>query len=145
MTISLMMTLALATTQSWTPWEYMGVHGGEFVVGDHTAIVVQCSEEAEEILVTVHIPHADAPGQTVLRQRTLYVQLDGGETQTIEKTEDRPFPGVFQFEPEEWFVDFLLAGGHLEAVFQGVTMEVSVDSAFMETTLDHCTGGEHAH
>ena len=142
---TLVMMLALTGAQDWTAWEYMGVHGGEYVAGDHTAIVVQCSEEAEQILVTVHVPHEDDPGQTVLRQQTLYLQLDGGETQTIEKTEDRPFPGIFQFEPEEWFVDFLLAGGHLEAVFQGVALDVPLDSAFMKTTLDHCTGGAHAH
>jgi len=81
----------------------------------------------------------------VLRNRTLYVQLDGGETRSIEKTEDRPFPGVFQFEAEEWFVDFLLAGGSFAARFEGETLEVPVDRAFMRTTLDHCTGGEHVH
>lgn len=145
MTSLLMAPLVLAMgAQSWSPWEYMGVHGGEFVVRDHTAIVVQCNEEAEQILVTVHVPHDDSSGQEP-RRRTLYVQLDGGETRTIEKTEDQPFPGVFQFEPETWFVDFLLAGGRLEAAFQGEQLEVPVDAAFMETTLDHCTGGTHAH
>ena len=141
----LMVSLALVSAQSWNPFEFMGVHGGEFVAGDHTAIVVQCSEEQEQILVTVHVPHEEEPGQTVLRRRTLYLEMDGGETQTVEQTEDRPFPGVFQFEPEEWFVDFLLAGGSLAARFEGTTLEVPVDGAFMKTTLDHCTGGEHAH
>ena len=56
----------------------------------------------------------------MLRHQTLYLQMDGGATRTVEKTKERPFPGVFQFEPEEWFVDFLLAGGNLVAVFEGV-------------------------
>ena len=144
----LMVSLALVSAQSaqsWKPFEFMGVHGGEFVASDHTAILVQCSEEQEQILVTVHVPHEEAPGETVLRRRTLYLEMDGGETRAVEQTVDRPFPGVFQFEPEEWFVDFLLAGGSLGARFEGTTLEVPVDGAFMKTTLDHCTGGTHAH
>jgi len=140
----LMLSLALLSVQSWKGFAYMGVHGGEFVVCDHTAILVQCNEEQGQVLVTVHVPHGDE-GRAVLRNRTLYVQLDGGETRSIEKTEDRPFPAVFQFEAEEWFVDFLLAGGSLAARFEGETLEVPVDRAFMRTTLDHCTGGEHVH
>ena len=143
-----MVSLALASAQSAQsekPFEFMGVHRGEFMVAEHTAIVVQGSEEQEQILVTVHVPHEEAPGQTVLRCRTLYLEMDGGETRTVEKTEDRPFPGIFQFEPEEWLVDFLLARGNLGAVFEGVRPEVPVDAAFMTTTLDHCTGGTHAH
>ena len=140
----LMISLALMNVQSWKTFEYMGVHGAEFVVADHTALVVQCSEEQEQILVTVHVPHEES-GPSSRQRRTLYVQLDGGDTQTVEKTEDRPFPGVFQFEPEEWLVDFLLAGGSLAARFEGVTLEAPVDAALMETTLDHCTGGVHVH
>ena len=142
---NLIVMMALAPVQSWTSWDYMGVHGGEFVARDHTAIVVQSSEEAEQILATVHVPHEEEPGQTVLRRRTLYLEMDGGETRTVEQMEDRPFPGIFQFEPEEWFVDFLLAGGTLGAQFEGVRLEVPVDAAFMTKTLDHCTGGTHAH
>jgi len=96
----LMLSLALLSVQSWKGFEYMGVHGGEFVVRDHTAILAQCNEEQGQVLVTVHVPHGDE-GRAVLRNRTLYVQLDGGETRSIEKTEDRPFPAVFQFEAEE--------------------------------------------
>ena len=137
--------LALLAAQSWSGFDFMGVHGGEFVVREHTAVVVQCAEEQEQILVTVHVPHDETAPGTTARRRTLYLQLDGGETQTVEKTEDRPFPGVFQFEPEEWFVDFLLAGGDLVARFEDETLQVPVDGAFMENTLDHCTGGAHVH
>lgn len=140
----LAMLLALPSAVEWKSFDFMGVHGGEFVVADHTAIVVQCSEELEQILVTVHVPHEES-GQSSRQRRTLYVQLDGGETQTVEKTDERPFPGVFQFEPEEWFVDFLLSGGALAARFEGVTLDVPVDGAFMSERLDHCTGGRHAH
>ena len=141
----LMVSLALVSAQSWNAFEFMGVHGAEFVPRDHTAIVVQCSEEQEQILVTVHVPHEEEPGQAVLRRRTLYLEMDGGETRAVEQMEERPFPGIFQFEPEEWFVDFLLGGGSLAARFEGTTLEVPVDEAVMKTTLDHCTGGEHAH
>lgn len=144
MTSLLAMLLALPSAVEWKGFEYMGVHGAEFVVGDHTGVLVQCSEEQEQILVTVHVPHED--GSPSGRQhRTVYVQLDGGDTQSIEKTEDRPFPGVFQFEPEQWLVDFLLSGGELALRFEDVTMEIPVDAAIMKTTLDHCTGGTHVH
>ncbi|MDE2880891.1 MAG: hypothetical protein OXP70_03480 [Acidobacteriota bacterium] len=140
----LAMLLALPSAVEWKGFEYMGVHGAEFVVGDHTGLLVQCSEEQEQILVTVHVPHEDR-SPSGRQHRTVYVQLDGADTQSIEKTEDRPFPGVFQFEPEEWFVDFLLAGGSLALRFEDVTMDIPVDAAIMKTTLDHCTGGTHVH
>ena len=143
--VSLLALVSAPSAQSWKPFEFMGVHGGEFMAAEHTAIVVQCSEEQEQILVTVHVPHPEVAGETVLRRRTLYLEMDGGETRAVEQTVDRPFPGVFQFEPEEWFVDFLLAGGSLGARFEGTTLEVPVDGAFMKTALDHCTGGTHAH
>ena len=141
----LLVIAALTGAQAWTAWAYMGVHGGEYLVSEHTALVVQCNEEREEILVTVHVPHDEEDGRAVLKHRTLYVQMDGGEVRAIEKTEDRPFPGVFQFAPEEWFVDFLLDGGSLEAVFDDARLQVPVDGAFMMETLDHCTGGTHVH
>ncbi|MCY4628049.1 MAG: hypothetical protein OXE58_10860 [Acidobacteria bacterium] len=144
MTSLLVMFLALPNAVEWKGFEYMGVHGAEFVVRDHTGLLVQCNEEQEEILLTVHVPHEDA-SPSGRQTRTLYVQTDNGETRSIEQTEDRPFPGVFQFEPEEWFVDFLLAGGDLVVRFEGETMEVPVDAAIMKETLDHCTGGTHAH
>lgn len=144
MTSLLVMFLALPSAVEWKGFEYMGVHGAEFVVGDHTGVLVQCSEEQEQILVTVHVPHEDS-SPSGRQHRTVYVQLDGADTQSIEKTDDRPFPGVFQFEPEEWFVDFLLSGGDLALRFEDVTMEIPVDAAIMKTTLDHCTGGRHVH
>ena len=144
MTSLLAMLLALPSAVEWKTFEYMGVHGAEFVVGAHTGVMVQCNEEQEQILMTVHVPHEDnVPSGR--QNRTLYVQIDGGDTRSIEKTEDRPFPGIFQFEPEEWFVDFLLAGGSLAVRFEGATMEVAVDPAIMDMTLDHCTGGVHVH
>ncbi len=140
----LAMFLALPSAVEWKTFEYMGVHGAEYVVGTHTGLMVQCNEEQGQILLTVHVPHEDdAPSGR--QQRTLYVQIDGGDTRSIEKTEDRPFPGIFQFEPEEWLVDFLLHGGSLAMRFEGATLELAVDAAIMETTLDHCTGGVHVH
>ena len=144
MTSLLVMFLALPSASEWKTFEFMGVHGAEFVVGAHTGIMVQCNEEQEQILMTVHVLHEDS-APSGRQQRTLYVQVDGGDTRTIERTEDRPFPGIFQFEPEEWLVDFLLAGGSLAARFEGETLEVPVDAAIMEMTLDHCTGGVHVH
>ncbi len=140
----LAMFLALPSAVEWKTFEYMGTHGAEFVVRDHTGILVQCNEEQEQILVTVHVPHEES-SPSGRQQRTLYVQLDGGETRSIERTEDRPFPGIFQFEPEEWLVDFLLHGGSLAVRFEGETMEAPIDAAIMEMTLDHCTGGVHVH
>ena len=144
MTSLLAMLLALPSAVEWKTFEYMGVHGAEFVVGAHTGIMVQCNEEQEQILMTVHVPHEDNTSSG-RQQRTHYVQIDGGDTRTIEKTEDRPFPGIFQFEPEEWFVDFLLHGGSLAVRFEDETMEAPVDAAIMKMTLDHCTGGVHVH
>jgi len=144
MTSLLAMLLALPSAVEWKTFEYMGVHGAEFVVGAHTGIMVQCNEEQEQILMTVHVPHEDS-APSGRQNRTLYVQIDGGDTRSIEKAEDRPFPGIFQFEPEEWFVDFLIAGGSLAVRFEGAAMEVAVDPAIMEMTLDHCTGGVHVH
>lgn len=144
MTSLLVMFLALPSAVEWKTFEYMGTHGAEFVVRDHTGLLVQCNEEQEQILVTVHVPHEESsPSGT--QQRTLYVQIDGGDTRSIERTEDRPFPGVFQFEPEEWLVDFLLHGGSLAVRFEGETIEAQVEAAIMKTTLDHCTGGTHVH
>ena len=140
----LAMFLALPGAVEWKTFEYMGTHGAEFVVADHTGILIQCNEEQEQILVTVHVPHGEA-SPSGRQQRTLYVQLDGGDTRSIEKTEDRPFPGIFQFEPEEWLVDFLLHGGSLALRFEDETMEAPIDAAIMEMTLDHCTGGTHVH
>ena len=144
MTSLLAMLLALPSAVEWKTFEYMGTHGAEFVVADHTGILIQCNEEQEQILVTVHVPHEEA-SPSGRQQRTLYVQLDGGDTRSIEKTEDRPFPGIFQFEPEEWLVDFLLAGGSLALRFEDETMEAPIDAGIMEMTLDHCTGGTHVH
>ena len=144
MTSLLVMFLALPSAVEWKTFEYMGTHGAEFVVADHTGILIQCNEEQEQILVTVHVPHEEA-SPSGRQQRTLYVQLDGGDTRSVEKTEDRPFPGVFQFEPEEWLVDFLLHGGSLAVRFEDETMEAPIDAAIMEMTLDHCTGGAHVH
>lgn len=144
MTSLFMVFFVLTSAQQWKGFDFMGVHGGEYVVRDHTAVVVQCNEEQGEILLTVHVPHEES-GRMGRQTRTLYLQLGDGETRTVEKTEDRPFPGVFQFEPEEWLVDFLLEGGNLVARFEDVTLEVPVDAAFMKPTLDHCTGGTHAH
>ncbi len=144
MTGLLVMFLALPSAVEWKTFEYMGVHGAEFVLRDHTGLLVQCNEEQEQILLTVHVPHEEN-SPSGRQQRTVYVQLDGGETRSIEKTEDRPFPGIFQFEPEEWLVDFLLGGGNLAMRFEDETMEIPVDAAIMEKTLDHCTGGTHVH
>ena len=144
MTSLLVMFLALPSAVEWKTFEYMGVHGAEFVVRDHTGLLVQCNEEQEQILLTVHVPHEET-SPSGRQTRTLYVQTDGGETRSIEKTEDQPFPGIFQFEPEEWFVDFLLAGGSLAVRFEGETLEAPVDPAVMKMTLDHCTGGTHVH
>lgn len=144
MTSLLVMFLALPSAVEWKTFEYMGTHGAEFVVRDHTGLLVQCNEEQNQILVTVHVPHEES-SPSGRQQRTLYVQIDGGDTRSIEKTEDRPFPGIFQFEPEEWFVDFLLHGGSLAVRFEDETMEAPVDAAIMKTTLDHCTGGVHVH
>ena len=140
----LAMFLALPSAVEWKTFEYMGTHGAEFVVRDHTGILVQCNEEQEQILVTVHVPHEES-SPSGRQQRTLYVQLDGGDTRSIERTEDRPFPGIFQFEPEEWLVDFLLHGGSLAVRFEGETIEAPIDAAIMKMTLDHCTGGTHVH
>ncbi len=144
MTSLLVMFLALPSAVEWKTFEYMGTHGAEYVVRDHTGILIQCDEEQDQILVTVHVPHEES-SPSGRQQRTLYVQLDGGDTQSVERTEDRPFPGVFQFEPEEWLVDFLLAGGSLALRFEDETIEAPVDAAIMKMTLDHCTGGTHAH
>ncbi len=144
MTSLLAMFLALPSAVEWKTFEYMGTHGAEYVVRDHTGILIQCDEEQDQILVTVHVPHEES-SPSGRQQRTLYVQLDGGDTQSVERTEDRPFPGVFQFEPEEWLVDFLLAGGSLALRFEDETIEAPVDAAIMKMTLDHCTGGTHAH
>ena len=140
----LAMFLALPSAVEWKTFEYMGTHGAEFVVRDHTGILIQCNEEQEQILMTVHVPHEES-SPSGRQQRTLYVQLDGGDTRSIEKTEDRPFPGIFQFEPDEWLVDFLLHGGSLALRFEDETIEAPIDAAIMEMTLDHCTGGTHVH
>ena len=131
--------LVAAPQPDWNAWEYLGVRGAEFVAAAETALIVQCSEEAGEMLLTVRIPHDEnAPAEN---RRQVTVQLDKGPVRIIERVEERPFPGVFQFEPEPWLVDFLLDGGHLDLEFETVGIQVPVDGRLMTETLDRCTAG----
>ena len=89
----LLVIAALTGAQAWTAWAYMGVHGGEYLVSEHTALVVQCNEEREEILVTVHVPHDEEDGRAVLKHRTLYVQMDGERCGPSKKRRTARSPG----------------------------------------------------